>query len=62
MGAEEQGEGAFNGGLKKRGTRYIAIVREKVDIAWANNGRDVRMFGGTLTNNVILFGRKRWEG
>ena len=28
-------------------------------IAWANNGRDVRMFGGTLTNHVILFGRKK---
>ena len=30
-----------------------------MDIAWANNGRDVRMFGGTLTNHVILFGRKK---
>ena len=34
MGAEEQGEGAFNGGLQKLGKRYIAIAREKVDIAW----------------------------
>ena len=28
-------------------------------IAWANNGGDVRMFGGALTNHVILFGRKK---
>ena len=33
-----------------------------MDIAWANNGRDVRMFGGTLTNHVILFGRKKVGG